>query len=293
VPVAAMSRSSALHIAAGVNDAAALDDVLRLPPMQQQTALCSRDSGKNTPLHIASYKGHLDFVLKMLSSCTLEHYALDLPNLLNDNGNTPLHLAVLGNNLHVIQALMSASPPSRLDVKDKQGYTPMHYACGEGYLDIVKARMQLANEPSSHSHALAPQSLYSLGATFDVTNAEGLTPLMCCSQQGHPDVVHFIVHNDPRCVFFCNAAGDTALHYAGARPRCPLAHSQARAQLTRPQASATQVCRVAKRSAGVCSSAGRCRGCTVAHSRWSRHQQEEPRACCFGPQPRAFFTSRV
>ena len=144
VPVADMSRSSALHIAAGVNDAAALDDVLRLPPMQQQTLLCSRDSGKNTPLHIASYKGHIEFVVKILSSCTLEHYALDLPNLLNDNGNTPLHLAVLGNNLHVIQALISASPPSRLDVKDKQGYTPMHYACGEGYLDIVKARMHAA-----------------------------------------------------------------------------------------------------------------------------------------------------
>jgi hypothetical protein len=38
---------------------------------------------------------------------------------------------------------------------------------------------------------------------------------MCCSQQGHASVVRFIVDNDPRCVFFCNSAGDTALHYAG------------------------------------------------------------------------------
>jgi hypothetical protein len=42
---------------------------------------------------------------------------------------------------------------------------------------------------------------------------------MCCSQQGHPDIVRFIVDNDPRCVFFCNAAGDTALHYAGHAPQ--------------------------------------------------------------------------
>ncbi len=48
-----------------------------------------------------------------------------------------------------------------------------------------------------------------------MTNLEGLTPLMCCSQQGHASVVRFIVDNDPRCVFFCNSAGDTALHYAG------------------------------------------------------------------------------
>jgi ankyrin repeat protein len=138
-----MPCTSALHTAAGVNDTASLDDVLRLPPMDQQIALCSRDSGKNTPLHIAAYKGHLAFVMKILSSCTLEHYALDLPNLVNDNGDTPLHLAVLGKHISIVNALISASPPSRLDVKDKQGYMPMHYACGEGFLDIVKVRISL------------------------------------------------------------------------------------------------------------------------------------------------------
>ncbi len=133
-----MSRSSPLHVAAGCNNVAVLEDVLRLPPAEQNAALTNRDGGNNTPLHIAAYKGHLQFVQKILSSCSLAHYAVDLPNFVNDNGNSPLHLAVLGNHRPVVQALLTATPPSQFDLKDKQGYTPIHYACGEGFLDIVQ-----------------------------------------------------------------------------------------------------------------------------------------------------------
>ena len=133
-----MSRSSPLHVAAGSNNVAVLDDALRLPPAEQNAALTSRDGGNNTPLHIAAYKGHLQFVEKILSSCSMTHYAVDLPNLVNDNGNSPLHLAVLGNHRPIVQALLAVTPPSKFDLKDKQGYTPIHYACGEGFLDIAQ-----------------------------------------------------------------------------------------------------------------------------------------------------------
>jgi ankyrin repeat protein len=216
-----MSRSSALHIAAGNNNTAVLDEVLLLPPREQQTALVNPDGGKNTPLHIASYKGHLEFVTKILFSCTMSHYSQELSNIVNDNGDSPLHLAVLGNHLPVVRALLHASPPSNVDLKDKQGYTPMHYACGEGYLDIVQVsalqgRMPRTRSTPAHTGFLFTfQLLFAMGATFAVTNAEGLTPLMCCSQQGHAHVVRFIIEQDPQCVFFCNSGGDTALHYAG------------------------------------------------------------------------------
>ena len=214
-----MSRaSSELHAAAGSNGMAALEDALRLPPKELQAALSARDAGKNTPLHIASYKGHVSFVSKILAlpDCG------ELSNLPNDNGNTPLHLAVLGNHLEIVRALLLAAQPANLHMKDKQGYTPMHYACGEGFLDI--AQVNPPPPPALHTtfacaHTRVPvlllQLLYSLGSPFDVTNLEGLTPLMCCSQQGHLHIVRFIIDKDPRCVFFCNTAGDTALHYAG------------------------------------------------------------------------------
>ena len=129
-----MSRaSSELHAAAGSNGMAALEDALRLPPKELQAALSARDAGKNTPLHIASYKGHVSFVSKILAlpDCG------ELSNLPNDNGNTPLHLAVLGNHLEIVRALLLAAQPANLHMKDKQGYTPMHYACGDGFLDIA------------------------------------------------------------------------------------------------------------------------------------------------------------
>jgi ankyrin repeat protein len=150
-----MSRTSALHVAAGSNNLAVLDEVLRLPPVEQNAALTSRDGGNNTPLHIASYKGNLLFVQKILSSCSLAHYSVDLPNLVNDNGNSPLHLAVLGNHRPVVQALLAASPPSDFNLKDKQGYTPIHYACGEGYLDVAQvcdANRRARSGSQSHAH---------------------------------------------------------------------------------------------------------------------------------------------
>jgi ankyrin repeat protein len=63
-----------------------------------------------------------------------------------------------------------------------------------------------------------------MGAPFDVTNTEGLTPLMCCSQQGHERIAQFIIEHQPQCVFFCNAAGDSALHYAGDSPARSIRH---------------------------------------------------------------------
>jgi hypothetical protein len=127
----------------------------------------------------------------------------------------------LQNTEFSYQALLAASPPADFSLKDKQGYTPIHYACGEGYLEIVQVvdaarrttHCAATGQPLSCARNL--QVLHSSGATFDVTNVEGLTPLMCCSQQGHAHVARYIVDSDPRCVYFCNTAGDTALHYAG------------------------------------------------------------------------------
>jgi ankyrin repeat protein len=133
-----MPRSPELHIAAGSNNTSALDAVLRLPPKDQHALMTGQDGGHNTPMHIACYKGHLEFVVKTLKSPAYSLGATNLSDLVNDNGNTPLHLAVLGSHLTVVHALLTASPPASFHLKDKQGYTPMHYACGEGFLDIVQ-----------------------------------------------------------------------------------------------------------------------------------------------------------
>ncbi len=170
-----MSRSTPLHIAAGNNNTAVLDEVLLLPPREQQAALSSPDSGRNTPLHIAAYKGHLEFVTKIVNSCTMSHYAHELSNIVNDNGDSPLHLAVLGNHLPVVRVLLTASPPSNVHLKDKQGYTPMHYACGEGYLDIV----QVCGRPpcASTAHADPARDAVAVLAGVDV----------CSDKRGRPD----------------------------------------------------------------------------------------------------------
>jgi ankyrin repeat protein len=181
-----MSRATPLHVAAGSNNTAVLDEALLLPPKEQQAALSASDAGRNTPLHIAAYKGHLEFVSKIVSSCTMSHYAHELSNIINDNGDSPLHLAVLGNHLPVVRALLTASPPSNVHLKDKQGYTPMHYACGEGYLDIVQVRVRPPS--ASGAHADAACDAVALLAGVDV----------CGDERGGLDTAHVQLPARPR-----------------------------------------------------------------------------------------------
>jgi ankyrin repeat protein len=45
-------------------------------------------------------------------------------------------------------------------------------------------------------------------------NNDGLTPIICAVQQGHVDVVRYVLEVDSSCALDQNKAGDTPLHYA-------------------------------------------------------------------------------
>ena len=91
--------------------------------LRQGVDVNSRNSGNDTPLLLASWQGHLDVV-----QCLLKHGA-DV-NLLDDNHNTPLTWAAYSGHVKVVRLLLEHK--AEANSQDKNGYTPLHDAVRDG-----------------------------------------------------------------------------------------------------------------------------------------------------------------
>ena len=81
-------------------------------------------------LHCACQNGHTEIVQYLTEQkCD--------PQCVDKNDRTPLHLASLNGQLHIVQLLITKLN-CRPDVKDDHQRTPLHYACENGKLDIVR-----------------------------------------------------------------------------------------------------------------------------------------------------------
>lgn len=143
------------------------------------------------PIHYAVRDGKVD-VLKWLVK-----EAGALVEMEDREGETALHKASLAGKLPALTFLLSCDADA--NVKDVDGWTPLHNACSRGYLDIVKVLVETS------------------GAALDVKGGRGSwTPLMNASSHGHLPIVRYLTskhHADP---FIRNTAGETAYDVAAA-----------------------------------------------------------------------------
>uniref|UniRef100_A0A0R0KSD8 PGG domain-containing protein n=1 Tax=Glycine max TaxID=3847 RepID=A0A0R0KSD8_SOYBN len=84
-----------------------------------------------TPLHIASLLGHLDFCEVLLQNSP------SLPTELNSEGRCPLHLASANGHTEVVKALLRTNPEMCL-VGDKDEMLPLHFAAMRGRVGAIK-----------------------------------------------------------------------------------------------------------------------------------------------------------
>lgn len=152
----------------------------------------AKDGASNTALHLAAYRGHPE-VCKVLLASKAD------PTIGNENKDLPSHLAALASRISCLEVIFDASLTSfKVDVEahDSQGYCALHYACGEGHIDVALFLLQKCN------------------ADIESRNNDGLTPIMCAVQQGHEKVASALLEVNPRCIAATNNSGDTCLHYA-------------------------------------------------------------------------------
>ncbi|KAJ9175544.1 hypothetical protein P3X46_014090 [Hevea brasiliensis] len=150
----------------------------------------SLTSFSETPLHISSLLGHLDFTVTILRRNSKMAMELDAMN------RSPLHLACAEGHTETVKALLGANNDVCL-IRDQDGRVPLHLAAMRGRVEIIK---QLVSErPESTSMVL-----------------DGDTVLHLCVKYNHLEalklLVSFACHDDE--LLRVNEDGNTILHLA-------------------------------------------------------------------------------
>lgn len=96
------------------------------------------DKNGNTPLHVSVELGFLMCATKIMEKAnyTTEKSKELKIDLINDQGMTPLHLAVRKNNLNMVKKLLDNGSSVKL-AESKHGYNVLHIAVEEKAKDIV------------------------------------------------------------------------------------------------------------------------------------------------------------
>ena len=119
---------------------------------------------------------------------------------------TVLHDSVQAGDFKSVQSLLQTD----IDVnqKDLLGYTPLHIAAQEGYIDIVKLLVKIKGAKvnvgdflnttplhyaAEEGHLKVVQFLVEAGANFDNSDTTFQTPLHYAAEEGHLKVVQFLV----------------------------------------------------------------------------------------------------
>lgn len=85
-------------------------------------------------IHYAAAAGDLAMVKRQLE------YRPDLVSSKDDEGNTPLHIAVEFGHKEVMELLLAKG--ADVNARDEDGWTPLHMAAAAGYKDVVELLRQ-------------------------------------------------------------------------------------------------------------------------------------------------------
>lgn len=89
----------------------------------------------DTPLHVATMLGHIDFVKEII------RIKPQLVDELNSQQSTPLHLASAKGHVEVVRALLSVDGRACL-ARDRNALTPLHLAAAKGRVEVVKVLLE-------------------------------------------------------------------------------------------------------------------------------------------------------
>ena len=144
------------------------------------------DSDRNTPLHIAASKGHLE-IARML----LEHKA-DV-NALNKKGSTPLRRTFECRRGDIVRLLLNHGADAK--VHDNSGNTLLHLAADDGDLELARILLEHITE------------------VVNSQNDDGYTALLLALEWQKIDVAHLLLDHNAD-VHMHNKRGNTPLHIA-------------------------------------------------------------------------------
>ncbi|KAL1532600.1 ankyrin repeat-containing protein BDA1-like [Salvia divinorum] len=179
-----------LFEAATQNSIASLHQLLIDDPLILERALVNRFN--ETPLHVATMLGHVDFVREIIGLQS------QLVNELNSQLSSPLHLAAAKGNVGVVKALLSVDNRACL-TRDRNELLPLHLAAAKGHVEDMKLLLEARPEATR------------------VTACGGESILHLCVKSYQLEALKLIVNNMRNVGGFINSRdndGNTVLHLA-------------------------------------------------------------------------------
>lgn len=167
----------------------------------------TQDDDGDTQLHIAIVQGFLEAafsLIRMAPHCCLL-------NILNDDGQSPLHLAVLTRQPRIVRRLILAGANPAL--RNFRGNTALHLACATG--DLASA-MALTDSltPLERNYLLPGGKVPALPQNLEQRNYDGEMCLHIAAASGQVELVRLLLRLGADLEAKEALAGKTALHLA-------------------------------------------------------------------------------
>ncbi|WP_264735341.1 ankyrin repeat domain-containing protein [Wolbachia endosymbiont (group A) of Rhinocyllus conicus] len=153
----------------------------------------AKDVYGNTPLHVAAQYGSELEIVEFL----LDKNASDI-NDVNNNGSTPLHVAIQGNKPSTVKLLLNRG--ASIKVKDKHNRTPLGLADQEGYTNIAQMIEQRQSDLDKEllttvrdGNLNEVEDLVSQNANVNTTDIYSWTPLHWAAFKDRLEIARFLI----------------------------------------------------------------------------------------------------
>ncbi|XP_019853663.1 PREDICTED: NF-kappa-B inhibitor cactus-like isoform X2 [Amphimedon queenslandica] len=151
------------------------------------------DEDGDTPLHLAIIQENIPLTFYLVRLITGVSMSLDIANNLRQ---TPLHLAVITAQPMLVNLLVQAG--ASVNCPDRKGNTCVHLAAQRKNVGIL----QILSQAENHS------------PDYNARNFGGLTPVHVATKEGSIDVLKFLLQMGANRNMADSCSGRTALHYA-------------------------------------------------------------------------------
>ncbi|XP_060073340.1 NF-kappa-B inhibitor cactus-like [Ylistrum balloti] len=169
------------------------------------------DSEGDNLLFLAIINGQISLATVIIQMAPAEDW-LDIFN--DELRQTALHLAVLTRQVSVVRRLVVGG--ACVEMCDRNGDTPLHIACRQGDIDLVRALLEpvryeelMQNEYSIRFQKI-PQNL-------EIRNSSGCTCLHVAAENGHMNIMKLLLSKGARINNGDAKRGATVLHRAAER----------------------------------------------------------------------------
>ena len=183
--------------------------------------LNSKNRIGDTPLHLACKSGNGEDVIQYLIK-----YKGCNPSISNNQGNLPIHVAIMNGSLHkwslmTVQLLCKSSD---MNVQNENGDTPLHLACQRGcgkgivecFTENQKCDVSITNHEGSTPLHIAVDNKLSLEIVKLVShhkcnvlrNEEGKTPIFIAFQKEQLSVISYLLTFDHSYAAISDSSGN-------------------------------------------------------------------------------------